>query len=243
MEYVEEILKKYNVKKSDYEDVIYSLWYKSRTWFIFKDNYKSFKEYVWCKIKEWNNIYFEKTLVKNITIYNVLADYCREYKLFKVDDELYLPLDKTEKRGLTIQYIDSFFQKLKSKFWEKEFFTVSNIRGEINTDMIDWIWFWDEFLENIIFYKDGISSIKIWDHRIFTYLFKKPTIISFIEEKMKKYKIISIADFSKEVSDEYKLDINYDIIIRNVSKLENVFYAKTLDKLYLNKEDFYNELT
>ena len=86
MEYVEEIFNQHNVKESDFDELLYSLWYKSRASFILKDTYKSFNEYLWYRIAQWNDIYFEKPLLKSQVIYNVIADYCRAYQILKVDD-------------------------------------------------------------------------------------------------------------------------------------------------------------
>ena len=241
-DYAYEILKKYDIKDSEYENMLLDLWYNIKTWFILKDTYKSFNEYLFNRINEWEDIFLEKDLIRNILIYNTLAEYCRKYVLFKIDDDLYIPLNKLEKEWLNTEYIRNFFNELKNEFWEKDFFSVKNIREKIDTKVLDSFWFGDNFLENIIFYNEEIWRVKIGNHKIFSYIFRKPTIVDFIEEKMKDYKRISVDDFSEKSSEEYWLDINYNKIIVNLSKLENVYYAKNLDTLYLNKQDFINEV-
>ena len=67
-------------------------------------------------------------------------------------------------------------------------------------------------------------------------------ILSFIEDEMEKYRSISISDFVNNVNEEYSIDLTYDVVKGYVYGLSNIYYSPILDKLYIDKEDFYKEI-
>ena len=59
---------------------------------------------------------------------------------------------------------------------------------------------------------------------------------------MDKYRSISISDFVNNVNEEYSIDLTYDVVKGYVYGLSNIYYSQILDKLYVDKEDFYKEI-
>ena len=57
-----------------------------------------------------------------------------------------------------------------------------------------------------------------------------------------KYRSISIGDFVNNVNEEYSIDLTYDVVKGYVYGLSNIYYSQILDKLYVDKEDFYKEI-
>ena len=100
----------------------------------------------------------------------------------------------------------------------------------------------DEFIENIVFYNSEISTLRINNHKLFSFLKKKMSIQTFIEDEMDKYRSISISDFVNNVNEEYSIDLTYDVVKGYVYGLSNIYYSQILDKLYVDKEDFYKEI-
>ena len=117
-----------------------------------------------------------------------------------------------------------------------------NIKNEISMQNIIELGFDDEFIENIVFYNNDISTLRINNHKLFSFVKKKMSIQSFIEDEMEKYRSISISDFVNNVNEEYSIGLTYDVVKGYVYGLSNIYYSPILDKLYIDKEDFYKEI-
>ena len=59
---------------------------------------------------------------------------------------------------------------------------------------------------------------------------------------MEKYRSISISDFVNNINEEYSIDLTYDIVKGYLYGLSNIYYSSILDKLYIDKEDYYKEI-
>ena len=228
---------------NDYSDEILSvLWYKHKIWYFIKKKFNNFKDYLYHSCNKEDMIRFDKDMLDNETIFNAIIDYRQSYKIFKVNEELYVPIAKMEKLWVGAVYIEDFFKNLKNCFYDVDFFSIQNVKNKIDVKKILDLWFDDEFLENIIYYNSEISSLQIKWHKLFSYSMNDLSAIKFIEHKMEKYRVISLSNFVNEINEEYGLDLDYDMLKSYMYLLSNVFYSQTMDKLYFDKQDFYDEI-
>lgn len=240
IKYFESLLSWYNIWLKQYEDLLLYLWYLMKTWYIIKKEYKNFKGYLSNKIKSDAIIRIDKDILD--LNYNIVSSFCREFKLFKVKNDLYLSWVKMAENGIDLLYINNFFDTLKSSFWTTKFFSIKNVRDKISLEKFDQLWFNDDFVENIIFYWNWVYTLRLNNQKIFTYVVEKPTKYDFIESEMEKYSSIYLSEFVENVSKWYGLDLDYDIIKYYMSWVKSIYYNSTLDKLYRTKQDFYNEI-
>ncbi len=145
-------------------------------------------------------------------------------------------------KGINRLKISEIIKEMKNVFSDTIYFSVENIKNEINIQNIIALGFDDDFIENIVFYNNDISTLRINNHKLFSFLKKKMSIQAFIEDEMDKYRSISISDFVNNVNEEYSIDLTYDVVKGYVYGLSNIYYSQILDKLYVDKEDFYKEI-
>ncbi len=219
-----------------------SLGYCFRNGYIIKKEYGSINKYLEIKSNQSNIIRIDSDLLKCGTIYNAINDYCKSYNIFKVNNGLYITKAKMNEKGINKLTINGIIKEMKEQFSDTIYFSVENIKKKINIQNIIDLGFDDEFIENIIFYNDDISTLRINNHKLFTFLKKKLSIQQFIEDEMEKYRSISISDFVNNINEEYSIDLTYDIVKGYLYGLSNIYYSSILDKLYIDKEDYYKEI-
>ena len=219
-----------------------SIGYCFRNGYIIKKEYSSINKYLEIKSNQNSIIRIDTDLLKCGTIYNTINDYCKSYNIFKVNNGLYIPKLIMNEKGINRLKISEIIKEMKNVFSDTIYFSVENIKNEINIQNIVDLGFDDEFIENIVFYNNEISTLRINNHKLFSFLKKKMSIQTFIEDEMDKYRSISIGDFVNNVNEEYSIDLTYDVVKGYVYGLSNIYYSQILDKLYVDKEDFYKEI-
>ena len=213
-----------------------SIGYCFRNGYIIKKEYGSINKYLEIKSNQNTIIRIDSDLLKCGTIYNTINDYCRSYNIFKVNNGLYISKVMMNDKGINRLKINDIIKEMKNQFSDMTYFSVENIKNEMD------LGFDDEFIENIVFYNNDISTLRINNHKLFSFVKKKMSIQSFIEDEMEKYRSISISDFVNNVNEEYSIDLTYDVVKGYVYGLSNIYYSPILDKLYIDKEDFYKEI-
>ena len=219
-----------------------SIGYCFRNGYIIKKEYSSINKYLEIKSNQNSIIRIDTDLLKCGSIYNTINDYCKSYNIFKVNNGLYIPKLMMNEKGINRLKISEIIKEMKNVFSDMLYFSVENIKNEINIQNIVDLGFDDEFIENIVFYNSEISTLRINNHKLFSFLKKKMSIQTFIEDEMDKYRSISIGDFVNNVNEEYSIDLTYDVVKGYVYGLSNIYYSQILDKLYVDKEDFYKEI-
>ncbi len=219
-----------------------SIGYCLRNGYVIKKEYGSINKYLDIKSKTDSIIKIDIDLLKSGVIYNTINDYCKNYNIFKVRNGIYVSKLKMDEEGVDSEYINSMFENLKDKLGDTSYFSVENVKNELEISSISNLGFDDEFIENIIFYNNDISTLRINNHKLFSYINKKPNIETFIEDELEKYRIITISELVDEINEDYSIDLTYDVVRGYVYRLSNVYYSQSLDKLYIDKEDFYKEI-
>ena len=219
-----------------------SIGYCFRNGYIIKKEYSSINKYLEIKSNQNSIIRIDTDLLKCGSIYNAINDCCKNYNIFKVNNGLYIPKLMMNEKGINRLKISEIIKEMKNVFSDTIYFSVENIKNEINIQNIIDLGFDDDFIENIISYNSDISTLRINNHKLFSFFKKKMSIQTFIEDEMDKYRSISIGDFVNNVNEEYSIDLTYEAVRGYVYGLSNIYYSQILDKLYVDKEDFYKEI-
>lgn len=241
IEYIENVMRSYWIPTKKYHAVISSVWFNMNTWYILSKKFKTINQYLEYKITKNPILHIDKDLINNL-IYKRISDKCREFQLYKVNDNTYISHIKLEENWINEDYIKNFFVSLKNRFSNSDYFSIKQVKEELDISKIENLWFDDSFLENIIFFGDWISTIRINNHRLFSYKMGIQTINDFIENELNKVKVTTLYSFIDNLNKTYGLDLDYDIIKVYISRLPNIYYNQILDKVYCNKQDFYNEV-
>ncbi len=165
-----------------------------------------------------------------------------EYEIIKIDDNKYITKRKLEEIGISKKMIYDFIELIKQNIKEDEFFTLYSIENIIELSDIYKHGFDDIFYESILISSNLIQSTKFQNKVIMIFSTKKnikrnDMIISLLKEKQG----YEIEDLIKIFIKQYGISIERQKLL-TISYEENLYYNKELDKIYLNKEQWYKEV-
>lgn len=184
----------------------------------------------------------DKRLTQNQTFQMVLDELRVNFELLEIEKNKYMSFSAFSKKvpGVKKEDLEKFAIEA-SNFNQADFFTVQSIRKEGFCSNIDDLGLSDWFFGALLRSCKDICYSKVAGGFLFSHLgrqFKRSDFFMFLMKKLIKINITEFIDFIK---DTYGLCFErYDITpIINQSDL---YYSSKTEKIYLNKEIFYEEL-
>ena len=251
--FVEDVLKEFSNRYSvERSKLINKMVYK-------KHGYKLYTDYIVNEKYGTGEEYFINLLTSNekidltnldsrifyIGMFNkAFSDLKRNFELLEMDNKLFISIehfiDVTKK--FTKQDIIDYSIEC-SKFAERnDFFTLSSIRKEGFKHKLDEL-LEDYFYESVIKNSKLVKTIEIDGKRIYYNKNKDNMSFSdFIYFVLYEHVKLSTSLLSKKLKKEYGIDISRDKLIAACSKTGRVYYNSVMDKFYLSKSDYYDEL-
>ena len=89
---------------------------------------------------------------------------------------------------------------------------------------------------------NGIETLRVSNNRIFSFTFKSVTVSWFVRYLIGQYGKITLLDLSKEIARRYHFQVGTDKLKEILGTLDDVFYSDILEKIYLDKNDYYEEI-
>ena len=215
--------------------------YRMKSGFIIKKEYNGIYNYLEEMQKNAMIIKMSYSLCKCGSVYNALNYYCRELKLFKITDTVYITYLKLKELGMSMDYLLNFISEIEDKYQDTDYFSINNIIADFNTDMFSDLGFDEKFIENIISYRENVNTLRINNYKLFSFINKNLTRRKVIEDMISKYRSISLDELEDEISKNYQIQISVDKLKGYISETE-IFYSKIMDKIYLDKNDYYEEV-
>ena len=217
------------------------LGYRIRGSYIIKSQYGNIYYYFDNKIENEEMIKIEEDVAKVGAIYNALAYYCKQLKLFKMTDNIYITYKKLSSLGVTNEVLVGIINNIRDTFCDRDYFSINNVLNEIDCSIFDSLGLPDNFMEDIIFYLDDIKTLRINNNRLFSFTKKSMTISNFMYDMVNKYSSISLDDLEKEIMKNYQISIPFDRL-RGYLYSTDIFYSDILGKIYSDKNNYYEEV-
>ena len=241
---VNNILK--NKGYSDPDDIITNynfgcIGFRLKSGFIIKKIYSGIYDYLDSKIKKQDMIRFDDALIHCGTIYNAVNSYCRNYQLFRMTDNVFVTKNKLIQLGISEEFFNKFIIELRNTYIDKDYFSINNVVNDIDCDLFFDIGLNDEFLDNLIFSMEDITTLRINNYRLFSYNKENVSIKIFMEDMINKYNSISLNDLEDEIKKNYMIDIS-STKLREYLYRTDIFYSDIMEKIYLDKKDYYEEV-
>lgn len=165
-----------------------------------------------------------------------------EYEIIKIDDKKYITKKKLEEIGITKKMIYDFIELIKQNIAENEFFTLYSIENIIESSDIYKYGFDDIFYESILINSKLIQSTKFQNKIVMTFLEQESitqndTIINFLKGKQG----YGVEDLLEVLIKKYGINLDRQKLLKVVYE-EKLYYNRELDKIYLDKEQWYEEV-
>lgn len=215
--------------------------YKLKSGFIISNKYTGLYQYFDFASENEEIIKLDEDLMKCGAIYNAVNYVCKEQKLFKINNTMYVTKKKLIILGITQQDILDFIENIKNNYFDKDYFSVYNIMNDINVDIFTSKGLTETFLENLTNSIIGINTLRIDNNKLFTYKKENISIKRFIEDMAYKYNKMSLYELESKIEKNYQIDISEEKL-RGYLYETDIFYSNIMNKIYIDKKDYYEEV-
>ena len=224
------------------QELIFDLGYAEKGGVVVKVNYRSaieaFTHYILIgKIFRVEDIPLHKTP----EYYNTIQRLENELKILKISNNSYINLKYLEERGFDKNRLLKFISKVNEFTEEGEYFSIVSL---INKG------FYDEIFENgfelisldrLISISDNVKAVSNGFPNIYCKNKEKKTLNDFLINELFKRESANLEDFTDDINREYGLNLEeYNVKVRLME--EGVYYSDILNKVYIIKEDYLNEV-
>ena len=239
LEDVKEILKNKgytNINEIVNTTNMYKIGYRVRSSYIYKKEISSIEEY-FRNIAENNDFIQNDNILKNSTYFTMMKKIEKTYDIFLISSDEYITIRKLKELGVEKEDIVEFCNEVK----DKNYFTLSNVKSMININKLDDFGFDDIFFENIIGNIDEVTYIKFSSNKIFSFNNKEIDGKKFIIDCIGNKPSVFIEKLQDEINDNYGIEVTQEKI-KNAIMDTDMYISDMLNKIYQNKEIYYEEV-
>lgn len=217
------------------------LGYKLRGSYVIKSEYGRIYGYFDNKIENESVIKLDESIIKIGAIYNAINYYCKQLKIFKLSNNIFITDKKLLQLGITKQDLEQFIGKIREKFYDKDYFSVNNVTNEIDCSIFENIGLSESFIDDLISNLDDIKTLRINNNRLYSFSKYSLSITEFMYDMVNKYSSISLEDLEKEIAINYQISVPFDKL-RGYLYSTDIFYSDILEKIYSDKNNYYEEV-
>jgi hypothetical protein len=198
--------------------------------------------------------YFTNTILKNDYFVNqrtninrtssftsALYELERSLEIVRVEKDVYITAQKLESAGITKKVLLDYRDQAILFAPEDEYFTTHTLRKRGFIHDLDNFGFDEVFYERIIWTDPRVKTIHLAVGSIFLKTNLEISFIDFIQSIVEKYESINIYVLQDEMLDKFNLQIDPGKVI-NLLKETNMYYSEELNKIFIDKETFYEEI-
>lgn len=173
----------------------------------------------------------------------VLEDLRSSYELLEYEDMKFVKLNHVHSvyPHINKEYINEYVSKVLEYASGERYFTIKKLRNDgfehdiFGTALGDW------FASGLIKNSRRVRFLKTAGTVIFYQGERQITTADFIRYILKKEKKMDIYDFMNYAQEEYGISLEKDKIIQMI-KNTNMYYDTIMEKIYLSKEYYYDEI-
>ncbi|KPN83949.1 hypothetical protein RZ77_05690 [Apilactobacillus kunkeei] len=227
-----------HTKLNDY--IVNELNYKKKGDVYFSKKFYSLTDALVHLISEsdFENKLYNK-IIKSSTVRSCLHGLQRDFRVFQLEEGMYCTMDYMKETGIDIFTIKSFVRTVKRISRNYDFFSIHYLFNDINDDKLVDYCFDEIFYDDIINYSNSFNVVKKLiskGERI--YSSKNYKLDDFIRFELDEFDgKCDIDDFIDSITNKYRIYISKDTVIDHVQ-----YYAKNLEMIYNNKEEYYNDI-
>ncbi|MGN7393416.1 sigma factor-like helix-turn-helix DNA-binding protein [Peribacillus frigoritolerans] len=170
-----------------------------------------------------------------------LYDLEKSLEIVKVEKDMYITAQKLESAGVSKDDLLDFRNQAMLLAPEDEYFTLHTLRKRGLTHELDDFGFDDVFYDRIIRTDPRVKSIRLAIGSIFLKTDLDISFIGFIQSIVEKNESINLYELEDYIKVKFNLQINLGKVI-SLSKETSMYYSEELNKLYIDKETFYEEI-
>lgn len=223
-------------------DLILELGFVHRGEIVFKHEYKTAMEAMSShilsqRIFRLNNQSFLGTR----DYYNIIYKLEKEISILKIAEDAYINVTSLVNRGFDRQKFRKFVSKVEKYVGKGEYFSIVSLINDGFDDILIEDGFELISLDRLINTSDIIKSVSQSFPNIYCKSDIKKNLNDFLSDMLLEYGSVNIDDFTYDLNLKYGLNLDeYDVKNRIIEN--GAFYSKELNKAYVLKEDYLDEV-
>lgn len=164
----------------------------------------------------------------------------KEFKIIKIGENKYINTQFIEKRGFDLSKFKSFVRSVESFVPSNSYFTLKSLLNDgLNHELIN-----DGFelitLDRILFTSNLFNSVTISFPTLY-YKGDKKTVSDFLLDLLLEYGSVNVEDLIDDINEKYGLNFEEEKVKYRLLQ-EGLFYSKDLNKVYIYKDDYLDEV-
>ena len=170
-----------------------------------------------------------------------LMELKRNLQVIEFEPNQLISFGKLEKSGVTREMIQDFCDEVYDTVGDNEYFSARSLRLSGFESELYGLGFSDWFYANLLISDDRFSFGNMFGNLILFKGNRNITIKSFETDRVRKYGSIDAYDLMSELTDKFgcRISDKWEVIYK-IQDTE-VYYDKILDRLYANKDLYYDE--
>lgn len=164
----------------------------------------------------------------------------KNFRIIKIGENKYLNTSSLISRGFDLNRFQSFVKKVEETVNSNSYFTIKSLLDSgFNHDLID-----DGFeqitLDRLLSTSDILKPVTN-SYPTLYYKGDKKFVKDFLLDSLLEYGSVNVEDFTDDINDRYGLNFDEEKIKYKL-KEEGVFLSKDLNKVYVYKDDYLDEV-
>lgn len=214
--------------------------YKIRSNYIMKKSYLSVDELLMKLSQNEDFIKIDKDYFKVSSFYFALIRFEQKFDIVKIDNDEYITYQKLHSLGITKEILYKVRSEIENRLKEKNYISVKHIKNIVDETILGDFGFDDIFYESLISPLDNVKALRINNNKIFT-IGAENNRLSFIRYIVNNNGSIEIDKLERLLKTDYDIDVPY-YKIKEYIYGSDLYYNEILEKIYIDKKDFYEEV-
>ena len=164
----------------------------------------------------------------------------REFKILKIGENKYLNTSVLKDREYDFKKFKSFITEVEKNIKDNEYFTIISLLNDgFEHELLE-----DGFelvtVDRLISISSVIKSVNISFPTLY-YKGAKKSLNDFLLDLLLEYGSVNVEDFTDDINDKYGLNLDEENVRYRLQQ-EGAFYSKELNKMYIYKNDYLDEV-
>ena len=236
------IINKYFLEDDVSNELFFELGYAEKRQVVIKLQYKTSREAFAKYILSKKVFQIEdKPIFKTNEYFNTIKKLEKDLKILKISKDSYININYLEERGFDKSKFLKFISSVDEFIKDNEYFSiVSLINAGFQDSLLE-----DGFelisLDRLISISDKVKAVSIGFPNIYCCCDVKKNLNDFLIDELFKWGAANVSDFTDDINSKYGLSLEeYKVKLRLIEA--GAYYSDILNKAYIIKEDYLNEV-
>lgn len=161
--------------------------------------------------------------------------------LLKLEESTYITFAKLQEANISKRDLIDYREKVEAFIGEDDYFNITFLESSGFVNPLESYGFEDTFYESVLKTSMKLQSIKLSGNLFFVKSKGSASTRDLIANLVAKDSMMSVVKILEEIRSAYQVIITEEYLV-NLLKRSSLFYSEELQKVFIDKEDYYEEV-